>query len=183
MQPEDFLVRFFNLCVLVAGYQATPSPGIAPKETIMNTIWKRSRVGICVGFCAMYCVSDDAVRHFSAGPDSLWFDGRNHHRSVGSSNSRGHPLHITNIGTAEKRSAVTEAVGSYRFVNLVPGRYRVDVEKTGFKHFTRETSWWKWERPSASMFPCKSASSPKSLKSLPQTPLLQTESGTLEPGG
>jgi hypothetical protein len=32
----------------------------------------------------------------------------------------------------------TSAEGLYQFVNLVPGRYRVEVEKTGFKRFTRE---------------------------------------------
>ena len=28
--------------------------------------------------------------------------------------------------------------GNYQFVNLVPGQYKVEVEKTGFRRFSRE---------------------------------------------
>src|SRR3989442_5557632 len=45
---------------------------------------------------------------------------------------------LTNLGTNEKRVTPSSAEGLYQFVNLVPGRYRIDVEKEGFKHFTRE---------------------------------------------
>lgn len=45
---------------------------------------------------------------------------------------------LTNLGTAERRSIETDAEGFYRFLNLVPGNYRLDVEKGGFKHFIRE---------------------------------------------
>ena len=44
---------------------------------------------------------------------------------------------LTNIGTAEKRSQTSGPDGLYSFVNLIPGRYRIEVEKTGFKHITR----------------------------------------------
>jgi hypothetical protein len=45
---------------------------------------------------------------------------------------------LTNIGTSEKRTMQSEPTGSYTFVDLVPGRYRIEAEKAGFKHFTRE---------------------------------------------
>jgi hypothetical protein len=45
---------------------------------------------------------------------------------------------VTNIGTTERRTVTTENTGIYRFVDLVPGNYRVDVELTGFKHYTRD---------------------------------------------
>src|SRR2546425_12029843 len=45
---------------------------------------------------------------------------------------------LTNLGTAEKRTQSSGADGLYSFVNLIPGNYRVDVEKQGFKHFTRQ---------------------------------------------
>src|SRR5262252_10228327 len=41
---------------------------------------------------------------------------------------------LTNSGTAEKRVQSTGPDGLYNFVNLIPGKYRIDVEKTGFKH-------------------------------------------------
>jgi Carboxypeptidase regulatory-like domain/TonB dependent receptor len=44
---------------------------------------------------------------------------------------------LTNIGTAEKRVQNTSPDGLYNFVNLIPGKYRIDVEKTGFKRTTR----------------------------------------------
>lgn len=42
---------------------------------------------------------------------------------------------LTNLGTAEKRLQPTENDGLYSFVNLFPGRYKIEVEKTGFKRF------------------------------------------------
>src|ERR1700678_2803815 len=44
---------------------------------------------------------------------------------------------LTNTGTQEKRVQSTGDQGLYSFVNVVPGNYRLDVEKAGFKHFTR----------------------------------------------
>src|SRR5438046_5513244 len=44
---------------------------------------------------------------------------------------------LTNMGTAEKRTQSTGSDGLYSFVNLNPGQYRVNVEKSGFKHFAR----------------------------------------------
>ena len=45
---------------------------------------------------------------------------------------------LTNLGTSDKRTMVSTDSGSYRFVNLVPGKYRVEVEQSGFKRFSRE---------------------------------------------
>lgn len=44
---------------------------------------------------------------------------------------------LTNLGTADKRVQPTGADGLYTFVDVIPGRYRLDAEKTGFKHITR----------------------------------------------
>jgi hypothetical protein len=44
---------------------------------------------------------------------------------------------LTNLGTAEKRSQASGPDGLYDFVNLIPGRYRIDAEKTGFKRIAR----------------------------------------------
>ena len=45
---------------------------------------------------------------------------------------------LINLGTNEKRVMSTSSAGLYEFVNLIPGSYRIDVERVGFKHFTRE---------------------------------------------
>jgi len=36
---------------------------------------------------------------------------------------------LTNLGTDERHQTVTDASGTYQFLNLLPGRYRVDVER------------------------------------------------------
>jgi Carboxypeptidase regulatory-like domain len=43
---------------------------------------------------------------------------------------------LTNVGTTEKREQTTGPDGLYNFVNLIPGKYRIEVEKTGFKRIT-----------------------------------------------
>ena len=46
---------------------------------------------------------------------------------------------LTNLGTSEKRTQTTGSDGLYSFVNLFPGKYKIDVEKAGFKRFRRAT--------------------------------------------
>lgn len=45
---------------------------------------------------------------------------------------------LRNHGTGETRTGQTDASGNYQFVNLVPGRYRIDIEQAGFRHLTRD---------------------------------------------
>jgi hypothetical protein len=45
---------------------------------------------------------------------------------------------LTSISTSQKRTQVTSSDGLYSFVNLIPGRYRLEVNKQGFRQFIRE---------------------------------------------
>ena len=45
---------------------------------------------------------------------------------------------LTNVATSERREGVSADDGTFRFVNLVPGTYRLEVELTGFQRFVRE---------------------------------------------
>ena len=45
---------------------------------------------------------------------------------------------LTNLGTNEKRTGATDQNGNYNFPNVAAGRYRLEIEKTGFKKSTRE---------------------------------------------
>ncbi|MBZ5655067.1 MAG: TonB-dependent receptor [Acidobacteriia bacterium] len=47
---------------------------------------------------------------------------------------------LTNVGTAEKHTQSSGSDGSFSFVNLFPGRYRIDAEKPGFKHFVQQVT-------------------------------------------
>jgi len=51
---------------------------------------------------------------------------------------RGARVTLTNIGTEEHRQTLTDAEGTYQFLNLLPGNYRVHVELTGFKRATND---------------------------------------------
>src|SRR5579864_4215119 len=45
---------------------------------------------------------------------------------------------LTNLATGESHTIQTNASGNYSFVNILPGRYRLEAGKTGFKKLTRE---------------------------------------------
>jgi hypothetical protein len=45
---------------------------------------------------------------------------------------------LINLGTSERRLIESDNDGNFKFVNLVPGNYRVELEKAGFKRLTRE---------------------------------------------
>ena len=45
---------------------------------------------------------------------------------------------LTSLATSSTSVATTSGDGTYTFVNLIQGEYRLEVEKTGFKHFKRE---------------------------------------------
>jgi hypothetical protein len=45
---------------------------------------------------------------------------------------------LTNLDNGGKQSINTDTSGNYTFVNIQPGRYKLEGEKTGFKKFVRE---------------------------------------------
>jgi Carboxypeptidase regulatory-like domain len=45
---------------------------------------------------------------------------------------------LTNLDTNEKHNIETDASGNYTFVNILPGRYKVEAEKSGFKKVVRQ---------------------------------------------
>src|ERR1700730_19416162 len=51
---------------------------------------------------------------------------------------KGASVTLASLKTNERRIDTTDSCGSYRFVNLVPGPYRVEVEGAGFRHFIQE---------------------------------------------
>jgi len=45
---------------------------------------------------------------------------------------------LTNMDTNEKHNMATDASGNYTFVNILPGKYKVEAEKSGFKKVVRQ---------------------------------------------
>jgi hypothetical protein len=86
---------------------------------------------------------------------------------------------LTNLGTAEKRTATTDESGLYRFVNIVPGRYKVEAEKIGFKHFLREPVVVEVESAIRIDVGMQVGETSQTVEVTAQTPLLQSESSSL----
>ena len=85
----------------------------------------------------------------------------------------------TNLGTSDKRTAETDAAGNYRFVNLAPGRYRVESEVTGFKHMTRDEVVVQVESAVRIDLAMEIGAVTETVEVTSQTPLLQTENSSL----
>ena len=86
---------------------------------------------------------------------------------------------LTNSGTQEKRSQTTGAQGLYQFVNVVPGEYRLEVEKTGFKHFTRENVTVQVQQDTHIDATLPVGQVTETVTVSAETPLLQAETSSL----
>src|ERR1700685_39297 len=86
---------------------------------------------------------------------------------------------LTNVGTQEKRTAQSGADGLYTFVNLNPGNYRVDIEKTGFKHFARTDVTVQVQQSTTVNAPLQAGEVSQVVEVTSQTPLLQSETSSL----
>ena len=88
-------------------------------------------------------------------------------------------VRLTSLATAEVRSTQTSGDGNYQFVNLVPENYKVDIEKTGFKHLTRDGVQVEVQatlRIDAAMQVGEMA---QTLEVTAQTPLIQADQSSL----
>ncbi len=86
---------------------------------------------------------------------------------------------LTNTGTNEKRPATTSPAGLYQFVNLPPGQYRLDVEKTGFKKEGRTDVTVATASTVKIDFALEVGSLEQTVEVTAQTPLLQAETSSL----
>jgi Carboxypeptidase regulatory-like domain/TonB dependent receptor len=86
---------------------------------------------------------------------------------------------LTNTGTAEKRTQSTGADGLFSFVNLIPGQYRLDVEKQGFKHLTRQPIVVEVQQTSHIEATMQVGEVSQTVEVTAQTPLLQAETSSL----
>jgi len=86
---------------------------------------------------------------------------------------------LTNTGTQEKHTQPTGDQGLYSFVNVEPGQYRLDIEKSGFKHFARTnvTVQVQQETHIDATLPVGQAS--ETVEVTAETPLLQAETSSL----
>lgn len=86
---------------------------------------------------------------------------------------------LTNLGTAEKRVQPTGADGLYSFVNLIPGSYRLEVEKQGFKRVTQEPVVVQVQQSSKIDISMPIGQATETVEVTSETPLLQSETSSL----
>jgi len=86
---------------------------------------------------------------------------------------------LTNLGTKETRATTTRTDGNYSFVNLIPGQYRIDVEKQGFKHFDREPIVVEVQQTAHIDVAMQLGTISQTIEVTAQTPLLQSETSDL----
>jgi len=86
---------------------------------------------------------------------------------------------ITNVASAEKRVQPTGADGFYNFVNLIPGTYRIEVEKPGFKHVTHPDVIVQVGQSTRIDFTMQVGEVSQTIEVTAETPLLQSETSSL----
>ena len=86
---------------------------------------------------------------------------------------------LTNLGTAEKRTQPTGSDGLYSFVNLIPGSYRIEVEKPGFKRVTQEPVVVQVQQNSKIDLALPIGQATETVEVTSETPLLQSETSSL----
>jgi hypothetical protein len=86
---------------------------------------------------------------------------------------------LTNLGTNEKKSMQADAAGNYRFVNLVPTQYKVEVEKTSYKKVVQSPISVQIDATARVDVSLAVGAASETVEVTTAAPLLQTESGTL----
>src|SRR5258708_14103609 len=86
---------------------------------------------------------------------------------------------LTNIATGDRRTVLTASDGSYRFVNLVPGTYRMEIEQPGFKRYTRDQIDVSVESQVRADVAMQVGDVNQSVEVQAEAPLLQTETANL----
>ena len=86
---------------------------------------------------------------------------------------------LINSSTAGGLATQTDAAGNYRFLNLLPGLYKLDVEQTRFKHLTRDQVQVRVDNATRVDVSLELGEMTQSVEVISNAPLLQTESAAL----
>jgi hypothetical protein len=86
---------------------------------------------------------------------------------------------LTNTATNDRREGVTGADGAYRFVNLVPGTYRLEVELSGFQRYVRDQIVVNVQSTPRIEATLQLGSLQETVSVTGQAPLLQTENASV----
>jgi hypothetical protein len=91
----------------------------------------------------------------------------------------GASLTLVNTGTNETRTGVSGGDGTYQFVNLVPGTYRLEVELPGFQRYVRDGIEVNVQATPRIEAVLELGGLSETVEVTSEAPLLQTESAAL----
>jgi hypothetical protein len=86
---------------------------------------------------------------------------------------------LVNTGTGERRAQITDGTGKVEFVNLVPGQYRLEVERSGFRRAVRDQITVEVQNTVRLEIGMQVGDVTQTVEVTAQTPLLQTENASL----
>ncbi len=86
---------------------------------------------------------------------------------------------ISNPATGERHTVETDADGGYRFPNLLPGTYKVEISQTGFKQYLRDNIAVQVESTIRLDVPMQVGDLSQQIEVSAAAPLLQTENASL----
>ncbi|MGA8022508.1 MAG: TonB-dependent receptor [Candidatus Acidiferrales bacterium] len=86
---------------------------------------------------------------------------------------------LTSVATSAKQTFTTGPDGLYSFVNLNPGAYTLEADKTGFKHFKRESVVVQVQQAVRIDVPMELGAVNQTIEVTAETPLLQPTNASL----
>src|SRR5229473_5550073 len=86
---------------------------------------------------------------------------------------------LTNTGTQEKHTQTTGNEGGYKFVNVMPSEYRLDITRSGFKHFARTNVVVQVQQETHIDATLPVGQVAETVEVSAETPLLQAETSSL----
>ncbi len=86
---------------------------------------------------------------------------------------------LTNLNNNQKQQITSDSSGSYSFVNISPGRYKIQAEKSGFKNFVREPIIVEIESGLKIDIVMPVGAQTETVEVTGETPLLQPETNSL----
>ena len=92
---------------------------------------------------------------------------------------QGATIGLTNTATRERREGVSAASGEHRFVNLVPGTYKLEVELSGFQRYVRDRIEVNVQSQPRIEITLQLGSLAETVQVTGASPVLQTENASL----
>ena len=138
----------------------------------ISTVSRRPASVLCSVFLAVGLASQLAAQTFYGSIVGTVTD-------ASGASASGALVALVNTGTSDRRTAETDGSGNYQFVNLVPGKYRVEIQRSGFKRLSRDEIQVEVQATVRIDAVLQVGDAAQVIEVTAETPLLQTETSSL----